>query len=175
MRTWSKGCWLGAWRIPGRRSAELAALTASCFYLWASPPAVISYPSQFRSWTHVKTQLIGEKSPFFAGSGGIHHVYANDKALEGLKSGRYADGSVLVFDLVEAQEKAGVTVEGARVRVDVMVKSAAQFPASGGWGFERYLATDLTKGILDEKGRQGCAGCHRNRSNHDFVFSELRP
>lgn len=163
------------WCIPRRRSAELAALAASCFYLWASPPAVISYPSQFRSWTHVKTQLIGEKSPFFAGSGGIHHVYANDKALEGLKTGHYSDGSVLVFDLVEAREKEGVTVEGGRIRVDVMIKNAAQFPTSGGWGFERFMGSDLSKGTLDEKGRQGCAGCHKNRSDHDFVFSELRP
>ncbi|MGC4055485.1 MAG: cytochrome P460 family protein [Paludibaculum sp.] len=166
---------MAGWRFARRRSAELAALAASCWYLWASPPTVISYPSQFRNWAHVKTQLIGEKSPFFAGSGGIHHVYANDKALEGLKTGRYADGSVLVFDLVEAHEKAGVTVEGERVRVDVMIKSATQFPASGGWGFERFLGADLTKGTLDENGRQGCAGCHKNRRDRDFVFSELRP
>jgi len=45
---------------------------------------------------------------------GIHHVYANDKALEGLKHGDYPDGAVLVFDLLDYQEKDHALTEGKR-------------------------------------------------------------
>ena len=92
----------------------------------------IAYPEGFRKWTHITTMVVGASSPFFQTSGGIHHVYANERAMQGYAAGKFPDGSVLVFDLHDAKEKDGVTSEGPRQRIDVMVKDSAHFAATGG-------------------------------------------
>ncbi len=140
----------------------------------ASPPDPIPYPQGYRRWNHVKTQLVGPQSVFFAAGGGIHHIYANDKAMEGYRTGKFGDGSILVFDLLETQESGGVTVEGARKRIDVMLRDARRFTTSGGWGFERFAGDSETGRPLTEEHRKLCFDCHEKRQAHDFVFSEYR-
>lgn len=108
-------------------------------------------------------------SPAFATGGGMHHVYANTAALAGLSSGRFADGSVLVFDLLKASEGA-VIAAGSRERIDVMVKDSARYAATRGWGFERFLGSDTTPSLTEEH-RQLCVSCHNQRADHDRVFS----
>src|SRR5215831_10060463 len=122
----------------------LAAVGIACFFRFASAADSIAYPQDYRKWTHVKSQVIGVQSQFFASGGGIHHIYANERAMEGLQTGKFADGSILIFDLLEARETAGVTVEGARQRIDMMVKDTQRFAASGGWGFERFAGDSRT-------------------------------
>lgn len=134
----------------------------------------IPYPRGYRQWMHVKTALVGPQSAFFATSGGIHHIYANDKAMKGYETGAFADGAVAVFDLRDAKENAGVTVEGARQRIDVMLKDSRRFAATGGWGFERFSGDSETERPLTEEHRALCFSCHEQRKTHDFVFSEYR-
>jgi hypothetical protein len=43
----------------------------------------IAYPAGYRHWTHVKTMLIEPGHPLYGSFGGIHHLYANDKAMAG--------------------------------------------------------------------------------------------
>src|ERR1700758_2274262 len=69
-------------------------------------------PTEFRQWAHVKSVLVGPQSSAFATEGGIHHIYANGKALEGYATGKFPDGAVIVYDLLETKEIAGNTVEG---------------------------------------------------------------
>ena len=47
----------------------------------------VPYPSEYRVWAVVTTKLVGPQSKFFAARGGFHHFYANDKALEGYRTG----------------------------------------------------------------------------------------
>src|SRR5262249_42215705 len=61
----------------------LASSIALVLSMAARPSAYVPYPAEYRTWVHVKTAVIGPKSPAFAGSGGIHHVYANAKAMDG--------------------------------------------------------------------------------------------
>ena len=55
---------------------------------------------------------------------GMHHIFANQKAIDGYTSGDFADGSIIVYELREAQQKNGVIFEGERRRVDVMIKDS---------------------------------------------------
>jgi hypothetical protein len=134
----------------------------------------VPYPTGFRRWAHVKTVLVGPQSPFFQDSGGIHHIYANEKAIEGYATREFPDGSVLVFDLLGTKEKDGVTGEGDRKRVDVMLKDSKRFAATGGWGFERFLGDSETDRPLTEEHRAACFTCHEQAKDHDFVFSTYR-
>ena len=105
---------------------------------------------------------------------GIHHIYANKTALTGLESGTFDDGSILVYDLVSLSEKGGVGTEGARRRIDVMIKDNKRYPDSGGWGFKRFMGDDHEKDVLSSDVRKVCFQCHEKQKAHGFVFSELR-
>ncbi len=117
----------------------------------------------------MKTQVIGPESPFFGSGGGIHQIYANDAAPAGFESRRFPDGAILVFDLLEAKTKDGITVEGARQRLAVMVKDTKRFPESGDWGFERFVGDSRTERGFTEEHRAPCFECHTRRKEEDFV------
>ena len=149
------------------------AILAVSFALWAQVDEAPSFP-QFRKWVHVKSVLVGPQSNAFATEGGIHHIYANDKALEGYNSGKFPDGSVLVYDLLETKEVAGNTIEGQTRRVDVMVKQSERYASTGGWEFMSFSGNDQSNGKLTAARQANCAGCHADTKDHDFVFSEFR-
>lgn len=140
----------------------------------AALDSTVPYPDGYRKWVHVGTTLVGPQSPFFKTSGGIHHIYANDKAMKGYETGKFPDGAILVFDLLETREINGATIEGPRQRIDVMLKDARRFPNTGGWGFERFLGDSETDRPLTEEHRALCFSCHEKRKAQDFVFSMFR-
>ena len=140
----------------------------------AAPDSTVPYPNGYRKWLHVGTTLVGPQSPFFASSGGIHHIYANDKAVKGYEGGTFPDGSIIVFDLLDTKELNGATLEGPRKRIDVMVKDAQRFPSTGGWGFERFLRDSETEPALTAEQKTTCFSCHERRKAQDYVFSTLR-
>ncbi|MCI0390204.1 MAG: cytochrome P460 family protein [Acidobacteria bacterium] len=142
--------------------------------LWAGTNETIPYPAGYRQWAHVKSALIGPESPFFESFGGLHHIYANEKAMEGYRTGRFPDGSVIVFDLLETRENAGVTIEGPRLRIGVMVKGSKRYAETGGWGYEGFRGDSQTDRSLTAESRMGCYNCHAQRKDYDFVFSTFR-
>jgi hypothetical protein len=117
--------------------------------------------------------VIQEGHPLFESFGGIHHVYANEKALKALKAGKgqYPDGAVFVFDLLEAEKKDAAVAEGPRKVVGVMQKASKQFASTGGWGFEGFKGDTRDRVVTDMK---ACFDCHAPQKERGFVFSEWR-
>jgi hypothetical protein len=148
-------------------AAALAAVAAGAF----AGDAKVAYPDGFRDWKHVKSMVINKGHPLFDAVGGMHHIYANKKALDGYKKGKFADGSVIVFDLFEAVDKDNAVAEGNRKAVVVMIKNAKAFKATDGWGYEVFADR---KGTLDAKAQADCHACHTSQKGKDFVFSALR-
>lgn len=147
---------------------------AGSFSLRAQLDETVSFPMEFRKWSHVKSVLVGLQSAAFATEGGIHHIYANAKALEGYGTGKFPDGSIIVYDLLEIKEIAGNTIEGATRRVDVMVKGTERYRTTGGWEFMSFSGGNQTDGKLTAERKASCFACHANRKDHDFIFSEFR-
>lgn len=135
----------------------------------------VPFPAGYRDWVHVKSGVIGPEFPMYEMEGGIHHIYANRKALGGFANGTFEDGSILVYDLLSLSEKSGVGTEGARRRIDVMIKDTKRFPASEGWGFGRFMGNDHDHDVLTPDVTKVCFQCHEKRREHGFVFSDLRP
>lgn len=133
----------------------------------------VSYPNDYRRWSHVKSMLIEPGHPLAEPFGGLHHVYANDKAWQGLQSGRFSNGSVLVFDLLEYTQADNAIVEGTRKLVGVMSKDQTRYADTGGWGFEGFAGDSKTQRLVSDGGRS-CFGCHTSEKNRDYVFSTLR-
>jgi hypothetical protein len=154
-----------------------AAMLATVTVIQAGDVAQVPYPQDFRSWQHVKSIVIEPEHPSFAVRGGIHHYYANELAMKGYRSGTFPNGSVIVDEGVftkagEAQGK-GITLEGERRTLDVMIKNDRLYADTGGWGFDHFERNDRT-GTPDASRRAKCAGCHAT-AQRDHVFSSVRP
>jgi Cytochrome P460 len=106
--------------------------------------------------------------------GGIHHLYANKKAEQGYKTGRFADGAVIVFDLLEAKAADNTVQEGARKVLGVMHKDAKRYAGTGGWGFEGFKGDSQTERAVGNNAAAACFQCHIAQKANDFVFSAYR-
>lgn len=134
---------------------------------------LVQYPEGYRNWTHVKSMVIQEGHPLYESFGGIHHIYANKIALKALKSGKsYPDGSVFIFDLLEAKSENNAIMEGQRKVVGVMQKDSKRFSGTGGWGFEAFKGDTKERIVTDPKG--ACFSCHEAQKQKDYVFSNYR-
>lgn len=135
--------------------------------------AIVDYPAGYRNWTHVKTMVIQPGHALADPFEGIHHVYANDRALLGLQGGDYAPGAVIAFDLLNVSTADNAVVEQDRKFIGVMAFDPAAFAATGGWGFEAFAGDSQTERVVTDGG-VACFNCHQSASKTDYVFSSYR-
>jgi hypothetical protein len=141
----------------------------------AAPPAEVPYPANYRDWTHVKSMVIEPGHPLHGTFGGIHHLYGNEAAMKGYRDGRFPDGAVIVFDLLEAVSADHTVTEGARKVVGVMHRDARKFAATGGWGFEGFAGDSRAQRAVGATAATACFACHQAKRDREYVFSEYRP
>lgn len=147
----------------------LAIIVLAAASLAAAEPRDVPYPDGYRLWTHVKSASIDPGSPAFPHFGGIHHIYANKAAMTGYRTGKYPDGSIIVFDVLEWKAGPGATVSGARRILDVMAKGKG----SGGWAFTEFKGDSHTeRAIGPDNPAAACAACHA-KAKRDGVYSEF--
>jgi hypothetical protein len=186
--------------------AGITAVAAACALAAASLSFAdhgddADFPEGYRLWPHVKSMIIEEGLPVLGDPTnpfnviGIHHIYANKKALRGYEelntarpgSVTFKDGSVIVFDLlnhvpIPSADNRLAVVEGERKLVAVMEKDARRYAATGGWLFQAYVDREP---LLDKATQANvCFNCHKNgdpalpiignAAKSDFVFSRLR-
>jgi hypothetical protein len=152
---------------------------AAAFLLAAAPsyaadPAPVPYPEGYRNWTHVKSMVISPGHPLYDAFGGIHHIYANKIALGGYQSGKFPDGAVIVFDLLEVKSADNAVQEGVRKVVGVMHKDSKKHAATGGWGYEGFKGDSKTERAVAKNAATACHGCHTQQKDKDYVFSSYR-
>jgi hypothetical protein len=140
----------------------------------AGEPSSVPYPEGYRDWRHVKSMVIQPGHPLHESFGGIHHLYANKKALAGYRSGKFPDGAVIVFDLLEARADANAITEGSRKVVGVMHRDRRKFRDTGGWGFEGFKGDSRTERAVGGNAVAACYQCHTQQQDRDFVFSMAR-
>jgi hypothetical protein len=161
-------------RVVGLGLVTLAAIGTGV--LGAAGTPQIPYPEGYRGWLHLKSMVIHDRShPLFEAFGGIHHVYVNPAGAKAARSGgRYPDGTVLVFDLLEAKSEGGAMSEGPRKFIGVMARNSGAYAATGGWGFEAFKGdTKDQRAVTDAKTQ--CFACHQSREANGYVFSTYRP
>jgi hypothetical protein len=135
----------------------------------------VPYPDGYRNWYHVKSQVATEDNKRFQSIGGIHHIYANELALQGYRAGTFPDGSVIVFDLLGIRPHDGSLIEGERRWVAVMHKDSDKYRATGGWGYDNFAGNSKTDRNVAVNGpNDRCFACHLQQEDHDYVFSKLR-
>lgn len=135
---------------------------------------LIEYPGDYRNWTHVKSMVIQEGHSLHESFGGIHHLYANDKALQGYQSGDFPQGSVIIFDLLAANSADNAIIESNRKVLGVMVKDSNRFSDTAGWGFEGFAEGDPNNRAVGVNYKEACFACHTAQKDSDYVFSKWR-
>ncbi len=154
---------------------SLIALIAATFASFAgSEDAVVDTAPDYRAWQHVKSMIIQPGHPLEDRFGGIHHVYANAKAMVGLANGEYAAGAVFVFDLLDYEISDMTIVETAHKRLDVMRYDPAKYALTGGWEYATYLPDNPTRRI-EQDVVAACYSCHIGAKAAGYVFSHYRP
>ncbi|MFN7553178.1 MAG: cytochrome P460 family protein [Pseudomonadota bacterium] len=140
----------------------------------ANTPPPVPYPEGYRDWKHVKSMVIQEGHALYGAFGGIHHIYANPAAERGYGKKPFEDGSVIVFELLEANAWGNAIQEGARKIVGVMHKDATRYARTGGWGFEGFKGDSRTERAVGANAFDACYGCHAPRKDADYTFSDIR-
>ncbi len=133
----------------------------------------IAYPDGYRSWTHVKSMIIEPGHPLENPFQGIHHIYGNEQAIEGYKSGTFQDGAVIIFDLLNYNQADMTIQESDRKLIGIMQKDSAAYASKGGWGFEGFAGDSKTERLVADGG-QSCFSCHQSQKESDYVFSKWR-
>ena len=157
-----------------RQALVLTITLATASPLFAADPAPVPYPEGYRQWTHVKSMTINQGHALYSAFGGIHHLYANPNAEQGYKSGKFADGAVIAFDLLEAKVADNTVQEGPRKVLGVMHKDSRKYKDTGGWGFEGFKGDSKTDRAVGNNAAAACFQCHTAQKGSDYVFSTFR-
>ncbi|WP_407943556.1 cytochrome P460 family protein [Methylobacterium sp. EM32] len=151
-------------------------LAAACLGLGAaagdaakptSPIYGVTVPDGFRDWRLIAPAL--EDAPLDE----LRAVVGNDLAVRAFRDGTlpFPDGAVLVklaWRRMRSPDFDTATVPGPATTVQVMVKDAARYPATGGWGFGRFIDGKP----VDAGQHETCFACHETRVKaRDFVFT----
>jgi hypothetical protein len=129
----------------------------------------MAFPEGYRTWTHIRSAIVGPTSPASPRFGGMHSIYANPAAMEGYKSGKFPDGSVIVFDVHEVVTFQGTEIPAKRRFIDVMEKRG------GGWRFSEFNGDGKTlRNVTVAQGEKECAACH-TQAPTDHVYSQFNP
>lgn len=140
----------------------------------ANDPPPVPFPEQYRDWHHVKSMVILPGHPLYDGLGGVHHIYANKKALSGYKAGRFPDGSVIVVDFFKEDQADNAIAEGPRKFVAVMYKDSNRYQDTGGWGWEAFKGDSHSDRLVGTNAGSACFECHSPQKSQDYVFSSSR-
>ncbi|CAA2160917.1 hypothetical protein MBRA_06072 [Methylobacterium brachiatum] len=133
----------------------------------ASPVYGVTIPDGYRRWLLIAPASEGEPL------NELRAVLGNAVAVEAYTRGTlpFPDGTVLVklaWKHVASPEFGAATVPGMATTVQVMMKDSKRYPASGGWGFGRFVDGKPT----DEAEHQTCFACHEARvKDRDYVFT----
>jgi len=89
--------------------------------------------------------------------------------MEGYRTGRFPNGSVIVFDNHETLTFQGSELAGKRRFVDVMAKTGAS------WRFGEFAGDSKElRSVTVAQGQTQCAACH-SKSPTDHVYSQFNP
>lgn len=155
------------------RFAAAFALAATCsapLALAEQDTTQIPFPEGYRTWFHHHS-TVNRTGHQPEGNVGIQHVYANPAAVEGLKTGQFADGATFVVDRFKYNEADNESLmQGDRKVVAVMVRDAQRYAETGGWGFQAFKGGDPSQKVVKDGGK-ACFTCHIPHADNNFLFT----
>ena len=133
-----------------------------------APNGIVLF-QDYRSWQVVAPSYRDDKKH-------IRIILGNPLAIAAMrdKIRPLPDGAVLakVAWTIRTHPKFPVATEPNEfAQVEFMVKDAAKYKASGGWGFARFVGKELKPYGKDAGFVQECMGCHTPVKENDYLFT----
>lgn len=157
------------------RTAVLMVLLAGASPAWAAgvpdSPNGIAFPEGYRDWRVIAVSHRTDNNT-------LRIILGNDAAIAAARAGDtnpWPDGAILgKMVMKDATHEAwqAATVPGEFVHAEFMVKDAARFADTGGWGYARWLGREQTPYGRDASFAQECFGCHTPMKANDYVFTD---
>lgn len=143
---------------------------------WAAQtaPNDISLPEGYKNWQLIAPSFRTDKNHLRA-------ILGNEVAVRAARDGKvnpWPDGAMLAklaWSIKTDERWPTATVPAEFVQVEIMVKDAAKYAATGGWGFARWVGKDLKPYGKDAAFVQECFACHTPVKDKDFVYTHLAP
>lgn len=111
----------------------------------------------------------------------VRLILGNDVAVKSYRAGTrpFADGAVLAKVAWTSKKHPRfpqALMPDKFVQVEFMVKDTAKYKATGGWGFARFVGSELKPYGKDAGFVQECFACHMPLGGeNDYVFTALPP
>ena len=123
--------------------------------------ADVPFPQEYNSWQLIKATVKDTISKA---------TYANPKAIVGLTTGIFAEGSKIVFEVWYNQANSDGSKR--RVKLDLMQKFDSGFEESNGWMFAHFKDNSQVNDVKTIEANLECFSCHKKQDNN--VFAELK-
>ncbi|RPI46895.1 MAG: cytochrome P460 [Betaproteobacteria bacterium] len=133
-------------------------------------PNGIALPAGYKDWKVIAPSHRTDNNT-------LRVIVGNDVAVSAARAGNtnpWPDGSILgklVWKDTTHSAWPTAQVPGDFVHAEFMVKDAAKYAKTGGWGFARWLGMAQTPYGKDANFVQECFGCHTPVKNNDWVFT----
>ena len=136
----------------------------------ASPIFGVKLPRGYRQWPLISVSHLASFRE-------LRGIVGNDAALRAFRNEEtrsFPAGTILVklaWNSVPLPGVEGALVSGPPTKVQVMVKDAKKYAATGGWGFGSFVEGKPT----DAAEHQACFACHEARASkrNDYVFTHF--
>ena len=148
----------------------LVAGSVTAANLPVAPNGIALYPG-YMAWQVIAPSYRADK-------GHIRIITGNEVAVAALHAGKkpLPDGSVLAKVVWKAEQHPSfplATVPGAFVQVEFMVKDSKKYKNTGGWGFARFMGSELKPYGKDAGFVGECFNCHIPVANNDYLFTQI--
>jgi hypothetical protein len=135
-----------------------------------APNGIAIYP-EYMTWKVIAPSYREDKDQ-------IRIITGNEIAVTALRSGKkpLPDGSVLAKVAWKAEKHPSfpvATIPGSFVQVEFMLKDAKKYKETGGWGFARFLGSNLKPYGKDPSFVNECFGCHIPVANNDYLYTKI--
>ena len=134
-------------------------------------PNGIAIYTDYISWKVISPSYREDK-------GQIRIITGNEIAVAALHASKkpLPDGSVLAKIAWKAEKHPSfpvATEPGEFVQVEFMVKDAKKYKGTGGWGFARFVGSELKPYGKDANFVGECFGCHLPVANNDYLYTKI--
>ena len=164
---------------PATATPEAAAATEAQYQKWIAAGAIpatgvpptangLPFSPDYKNWKPVSTTDRFDNDTFRV-------ILGNDIATQAIASGNihpWPDGSAFAKIAFKQQpDNAGNVWTGEYIQVEFMVKDAAKYKATEGWGFGRWRGDDHKPYGKTANFTTECTSCHAPMCKNDFVYS----
>lgn len=128
----------------------------------------VPYFPDYRDWKVLSTTDRGDNKT-------LRIITGNDVAIRAVaerKTNPWPDDSVFAkITMAAVDDGQGHVSAGKFVQVEFMVKGAAKYAATKGWGYARYRGDELKPYGTEPHFDKECVGCHNPMRSNDYVYT----